>query len=389
MNIHEAIGRYSSVERAKEERGLDFASNLWRGVTDGLGAHGYADSLFETMPVEVSAELSKCGVASSVAFRIAFENDGEKLSPFKQREKAREVWAEFSKKAELARNMKEGFGADDSEAWEQVRDTENCYCDDSSIRAIAKLAGRMFSQLKNMRSTETTNAPEEVYSVEVGDNIGRLLPTELVHLGEASEILLLYRISQKTALQYAVKAPSVKNRGPLVICIDESGSMHDESGTGRNTWAKAAMVSLTRIAWGDKRPVSVVHFSNVITTTRLDPGNTKALMRAAKHFLSGGTRIYKALDMASKEVKALEKEGSNGADVVLISDGQDFCDDFQKANAVNKIASVGASIYSVAIESEWFENDVYRKASKQYTSLNGKAMRSGDVSSLSKAVNPK
>ena len=150
---------------------------------------------------------------------------------------------------------------------------------------------------------------------------------------------------------------STASRGPLVICRDTSGSMHDVHGDrpatnghpGRNTIATGCMVALTRVAHAGERMVRVVHFGTATTVSELKPGDCKAVLDATREWLGGGTKIGKALQVAVQQVGELEKLGYFGADIVLLTDGEDPQHAEMDA-ALNECAQRGIRLWTVAIE---------------------------------------
>lgn len=104
-------------------------------------------------------------------------------------------------------------------------------------------------------------------------------------------------------------------RGPIIICIDTSGSMH---GAPENV-AKAMALALMKIAAKDKRKCFMISFSTGIETLELTElsNSLGALCNFLSHSFHGGTdadpAFYKALDM-------LQDENYEKADVMIASD---------------------------------------------------------------------
>jgi uncharacterized protein with von Willebrand factor type A (vWA) domain len=299
------------------------------------------------------------------------------------REATRKKWEDFCEKAEHARPLVEGLGCDASLAFEHVRDCQWNNQKLEMIERIAKLAGRMFAALQEARANQPSQAPEEIYSVELGNVLGRLLPSELAHLGQPTEVCLIERIAERKALQYAVRGEETVARGPLVIALDESGSMQGY----RNEWAKAAAVALCRVALKDGRCCSVVHYSTSCQVTYLKPGDDEAVFALITHFLSGGTEISRALSRSADEVSALERKGERGADVVLVSDGEDY-DSGAHEKAIKKIQKLGSKLWTVAIQCSLEQEAPLRKLAHKYVELETSNLVTGDVMALQGVVNP-
>jgi len=185
-----------------------------------------------------------------------------------------------------------------------------------------------------------------MHDVEQGSHIGRLLPSELVQLFDDDLATPAFqRLIENRSLQYAMRGTSTASKGPLVMALDESGSMHAQ----RREWSKAAAIALMRVAFDEKRPVAVVHFSTSTVVRHIAPGDSKGVIAMIKHFLNGGTAIGTALRVAVDTVKELAKKGKAGADIVLVTDGVDYDAGPQKA-ALDDAKALGVRLWTVAIE---------------------------------------
>jgi hypothetical protein len=389
ITFQDAILNHANVATATsgaDPQALALASALWAAVTglDGDEAGSYSEALYEASPSEHAVVLSEGGAAASHAWLLAWNMrwTAHGLVGFKLRSMAKAVWSKFSEKASAAKFLQEGFGCDSSEAWEHERDAGTYSGDMSRVHEVAELAGRMYSALRGARAMQPSQAPEEVYSVTLGDTLSRLLPSELAHLGQPTEILLIERLASRKALCYAVRGQENTSRGPLVLCLDESSSMHEQ----RLVWSKAAAVALARIALDDGRSVSVVRYSTNIVTMEIKPGDLAGMVKLARGFLGGGTHITRALRRAATEVARMAAKGDKGADVVLVTDGESR-ESFD--SAIDEIAAVGSRLWTVAIEMTIPESSVLRARAEKYVSLGHQDLASGDVSSINGVVNPK
>jgi uncharacterized protein with von Willebrand factor type A (vWA) domain len=279
----------------------------------------------------------------------------------------------FNKKAKQAKHLSEGFGWDLGASWAQVRAVETAHDDMDQVERIARLAGRMYVTLCGAHATKVHGVAGEVYAVEQGNDVARLLPAETVLLTDPQlEIVALERIASRRAAQYAVRGTTKKSKGPLVLALDESGSMQGI----RNEWAKAAAVALARVASEEQRPVAVVHYATSAVDQFVRPNDTTAVVKMILHFLSGGTAIGLALGVAVDQVKTLAQKGHLGADIVLVTDGIDEDKEAQR-KSVEAALNIGARLWTVAIECSIAEDSPLRNKAAQYTELNDKAMTEG------------
>ena len=149
----------------------------------------------------------------------------------------------------------------------------------------------------------------------------------------------------------------------------------------RNEWAKAATVALCRVAFDEKRPAAVVHYSTSTVVQVIKPGDTEAVLRMVRHFLGGGTAIGLALGMAVQQVRQLARRGHQGADIILVTDGVDGDQAAQEA-ALREGLALGVRLWTVAIECEVPETSPLRAKAAHYVCLGGAELAKGESVSL-------
>jgi len=388
-----AVKRQDSIARAAAQD-RDAAADLYNAVAS-LGeprAGTFAAAVADTSPVEDAALLARSGSAVAFAFRCQWEAmprpsrfgiAPKALSPLAQRDIARKAWAEFDARAKLTGDIARGFGWDLSDAWEHLSDTPIATGDTSAVQRIAKLAGRMYAALRGANAQRVKGTPEEVHSVELGADVGRLLPVELGQLVDPDlEAVAAVRFSERRMLQYAMRGTSKSAKGPLVIALDESASMHD----ARREWSKACAIALTRVAFDDKRPVAVVHYSTSSMIRHIKPGDAGAIVAMIQHWYDGGTQIGRALDTAADAVQELAKKGAKGADIVLVTDGQDGDTEAQE-DAIKRLGAMQARLWLVGVEVAIPESSPLRRHAAQYTSVGGADLTDAkSVTALGKAA---
>jgi Mg-chelatase subunit ChlD len=360
------------------------AGDLWNAVV-GMGTArpgSFAEAVADTAPVAHAALLASDDVAAAYAFELFWKTPWSATSPFELRSLARETWAKFVEKAESTADLATGFGWDVSAAWTRTQEVALAQGDMSHVERVARLAGRMYVALRGARAGRVRGIPTEVYSVEQGSDVGRLLPSEQILLTEPLlETAVLERIATRRAAQYAVRGDARQSKGPLVLALDESGSMRGR----RNEWAKAAAVALSRVAMGDRRAVSVVHYSTSTVTAPLKQGDGGAMLQMVRHFLGGGTAIGLALGIAVQEVNSLARKGQKGADIVLVTDGVDG-DESAQAHAIDEATALGIRLWTVAIECDVPTSCPLRAGAAEYTRLGAADLSESSVVRLAGAT---
>ncbi len=218
--------------------------------------------------------------------------------------------------------------------------------DSARLREVAKLAGRFKRIAGAKRRSRVRHGADEIVDVETGADLGRLLPLELALLVHPSTKLLAMRnLLERSCLQYRVEGTETLGKGPLVVCVDKSGSMEGE----KDTWAAAVGLALLDAAQAERRPFALLCFDAYVKhESIIMPGDQlpeSALFVSA----DGGTDIdrvvRRGLEIIEQHPGALKQ-----ADVVLITDGGSNSDNAGELR--DRAAKLGASILGVAIEVE-------------------------------------
>ncbi|EPZ47876.1 hypothetical protein [Alicyclobacillus acidoterrestris] len=191
---------------------------------------------------------------------------------------------------------------------------------DPKIREIAKLAGRMQMIALKKRRNRTQHPPTEVVNITLGDDLSRLVPSELALLADPdTEEEFLLRFAEKRLLQYELKGYEREGQGPIVVCIDESGSTEGVV----EKWLKGIALSLFAIASREKRAFAVIHFASrgecyvqKWANPRIAPATE--IIEMACHFFDGGTSFEEPLREA---VKVMDDSAFQKGDIVFLTDG--------------------------------------------------------------------
>jgi len=189
-----------------------------------------------------------------------------------------------------------------------------------TLRRIAQLCGRMKMIAAQVERTRLTLGNTELYGVTLGNDVRNLLPTELALLSRPVLKRLFYaKFAEKSLNQYERYTPEPVGRGPIIVTIDESGSMWGR----KNEWAKAVVLSLLSIAAKQKRDLRVIHFGSahelLVEDYKKGKGTTEQVMNTALHFFNGGTDYEHWMREA---LSAIETSEFDRADVVAVSDGE-------------------------------------------------------------------
>lgn len=162
----------------------------------------------------------------------------------------------------------------------------------AGLRRIIELAGRYRRLAQSRQRQKTLHGQDDVVGVETGNNIGRLLPHELARLGDEDlELDALRRFAERQLMQREYRGTEPVARGPVVIVIDESGSMSGEPACN----AKAFALAMAWVAQRQRRWCALVAFSGGREGRRLvlPPGtwDQAELLDWMEGFLGGGTTL--------------------------------------------------------------------------------------------------
>jgi uncharacterized protein with von Willebrand factor type A (vWA) domain len=184
---------------------------------------------------------------------------------------------------------------------------------------------------------------EEICDIERGADLGRLLPTELARLNlPRLKLALLRDLHERSAMQYALRGPEKMGKGPLVVCLDRSGSMDGP----RDEWSAAAALALLEVAQRERRPFAVIAFDSGVTLRVVVTVGQALPEDALMLRCSGGTNIDAAI-AAALDVIRMESPVLKRADIVIITDG--YSEPAKAAELREQAKLLGVSILGLAI----------------------------------------
>lgn len=195
------------------------------------------------------------------------------------------------------------------------------------MKQIAYWAGRF----KAIARTKQKNISKEAIArsgVTVGNDIDRMLPNELLNLSNpVTKVEFLKRFAEGQTLQYANRGKEALGQGPIIICLDQSGSMDK-----LDQQSKGFVLALISIAKRQKRNFALITFDKRVKIRKYNRGKISIgqMIELCNDFLGGGTDFQKPLDQS---LNILRSEKFKNADIVFVTDGaapirHDFIDMF-------------------------------------------------------------
>lgn len=217
---------------------------------------------------------------------------------------------------------------------------------DQSLQELAEILGKqnraqsiLEKELRDKVVIKTEWHPQNAYRGEIkgicfSNDISSVLPSELALMkNPATKKLFQLRFAQKQLLSFEyqrnvertrkestqeeVSIEKKEPKGPIIICVDTSGSMH---GTPENI-AKTVTFALSKIALEEERKCYLISFSTGIETLDMSDfkkgDSLQKLVRFLQMSFNGGTDASPALQHA---IKMLQSNDYTNADVLMISD---------------------------------------------------------------------
>jgi len=229
-----------------------------------------------------------------------------------------------------------------------IRDAHARIKDSPRLKRIAELAGRMERAAASKSRSRVKPGVGEIHGVELGDDISRLLPSELVALHHPHlKTHLLSRILEKRALTYGMTGKEPQQRGPIVVLLDESSSMRQG---GKDIWSKAVCMALLSTSTKQRRAWCLVAFNGaIVREVNVAPskGTAADVQAALDHRCAGGT------DFDAPVLRAVEiirtSKTMKQADVVIITDGEDDLSAETVSAATLLTKTEGVSWFVVAV----------------------------------------
>lgn len=221
-------------------------------------------------------------------------------------------WAEYLKNDEGVKNLCDLMGRLQKEQASHKRDIIN-------------------STLEYSATIPDINGKEEIVGIELGRDLENVIPQELALLSNP-EVALLFdlKYAENRLMCFSKQGYKSKNlerlveeevtviendtKGPIIICIDTSGSMR---GAPENI-AKAITLALSSRANAENRKCYLINFSTSIDTLDLSPPQgIKDLIDFLRMSFHGGTDVTPAL---VEGLRMMTESEFRKSDLLVISD---------------------------------------------------------------------
>lgn len=225
-----------------------------------------------------------------------------------------------------------------------------------NIKELARKMGRNYiSEEKKKQAKVPEASKSEVHGMHRSDNLMRLLPSELVSLEDDTlETLFYARLLEKNLLTYELSGITFVNGeetetqrkriGPVVACLDTSGSMAGAPLLN----AKASLLAISGILKRENRSLHVLLFgsSGELREFSTDgKGDSVGLLKFLQSGFGGGTDFETPLKRAFDIIA--EQDDYMKADVLMLTDGICSLSSGFTKTVKSKKASLDCSVYTV------------------------------------------
>lgn len=207
------------------------------------------------------------------------------------------------------------------------------------LREMAEKIGRHVRLAMGEQARKLNHAPDELHSIEQGNNINRVIPAELMYLTDTDlEDVFYKKFVSRQLLQYKLRGYDKVGRGAIICLLDSSGSMYG----AKETWAKAVAIAMLNIAKRQGRDFYGILFSygKDIMEFHFPKGVAKIsdVLDFAEFSYHGGTDfetpLSRAVEILSEQYQSEElKRG----DILMVTDGEaPISDEWLKEYKKNK-----------------------------------------------------
>ena len=245
-----------------------------------------------------------------------------------------------------------------TELFQKVRDNQ-------TLKRICELAGKFRRFAQGKQRLKTTHGYEDMIGITLDDAIDHLLSEELGSiLFPELELDTFRRLMEKETLAYDYKGTEKVGKGPIIVCVDESGSMSGE----KISHAKAFALTMAWIAQHQKRWCALIAYSggtegNLLT---LPPNkwDQNALANWLTHFYGGGTTMDVPLEQLPTTYWSKLQCPKGKTDLIIITDGivnipQKMEEQFNNWKTKEQVRCISLVLHPTAGDLERVSNELY------------------------------
>jgi uncharacterized protein with von Willebrand factor type A (vWA) domain len=222
------------------------------------------------------------------------------------------------------------------------------------LRRIVDFVGRREFDPPSDRIRLSPFGKNRIQTVRFSDSINNLLPMEAAKLLNPSLKRKFYAdmlegklLSYQLLGKHYAGPPHLKPKGPMIVLVDTSGSMHGAP----QTLAKSAVLAMAKRMLSQERDMKVILFASTSQHLEIELSNRKKMSEKFLNFLiytfGGGTDFNTAL---ASGLRSLKEKDFQGADLLFITDGNsEISDELVLARWEEAKKKYNAKVYSLIV----------------------------------------
>lgn len=256
---------------------------------------------------------------------------------------------------------------------QEVRKIYNKVKNNYELKRIIELAGKYRLMARSKQRTKTIHGQDDLVGIELNNKIPRMLAIELAKMAHpALQFDAVKRFAQREMLCRKYSGVEKQAKGPIIVAIDESGSMRGE----KICQAKALALAMAQIARWQKRWCAFIAWGSEshLRSIALPPNRwpTADVMQWLSQFLnSGSTHLpVEATPRLYDELGAPKGK----TDLIIVTDGQTeridpiVMKEFKNWKKAANCKLIGVSIQSPADVLQSISDEFYRVTNLDVTS---------------------
>lgn len=333
----DAVDQWRIIEG--KANGIPVASSLlgYDGNTQRGGGFKFAQAALNRLNEQISRLESKLSdTLRPIDFNAAIQKSIEAVDQFGENVKALGV----------------NTGLEVTDNYDHVLTLYKSLKDPSTIRFLNKVGKKREiarrAQYKKRRKLEYLTD-----KVSSGDRLDAIIDEEIMTLSmNVFDNDFYDRFLNQNLLIYEHEGRIARDRGPIVLCYDGSGSMEGV----KIEETKALILAFIEVARIQKRRLITLQFASKSEPLYLQEFNPNSvsleeIMRLLEYFIRGGTDFEKPLRAA---VNLLKDDHYRHADILMITDGfsdirEDFKNEFRRYKA-----DMSFKLYAIIIHGETY-----------------------------------
>ncbi|MGB9928237.1 MAG: vWA domain-containing protein [Methanosarcina sp.] len=222
------------------------------------------------------------------------------------------------------------------------------------LRRIIDFIGRQEFEPPANRIRLSPFGKNRIQTVRFSDSINNLLPMEAAKLLNPALKRKFYAdmlegklLSYQLLGKHYAGPPRLKPKGPMIVLVDTSGSMHGAP----QTLAKSAVLAMAKRILSQHRDMKVILFASTSQHLEIELTGKRKMSEKFLNFLlytfGGGTDFNTAL---ASGLKSLKEKDFQGADLLFITDGKsEISDELVLARWREAKKKFNAKVYSLIV----------------------------------------